>query len=192
MSAINLATKTIVLGALGVQTVYCTGQYFVCIASSAPFVMSIDGGQELDMVAGIGFPTSTKFTSIIFRDKSGAGCSITFFTGSQGVNYQSPSFAVISKNSPTYSLGAPPIVAMAAGSKVDFLGLNGANVRKQILVTNNDAALIVQVLGSDGDVIGLVYPQRPWTLEVGGLVSVKNANGGPLGGTVYVGETFYS
>jgi hypothetical protein len=101
------------------------------------------------------------------------------------------------EDSPTTPVGTA-LGAMLAGASTAFPGVSVAGVvaagkiRRQIIVTNNDSALVVAVLDSAGVRIGAVYPQRAWALATSGSVTVKNQNGSALTGNVDVGETFYN
>jgi len=186
----NLNTSVVVLAPGETRQFAVSGQFFFCTAATAPFSMSIDGGSYNTILAGIAFPTAQPFSRLLLQDTSGSGCAITFMTGEAGIAYYPPSVTSITKGAPTYTKGSATI-ALGAGATWDFLGLDGANVRKQIVVTNLDgAAQILKILDKTGVIGATVYPQRGWTIETSGKVTVKNPNGGAINFEVL--ETFYS
>ncbi len=187
---INNQRYDVTLAANEVRQMSVSGQFFFCVAASVPFGMSIDGGGQIAVQAGLAFPTDTEFSRLVLQDTSGSGCVLSFYAASLAVQFFPPTTNTFTKDAPTYTKGTA-LGAMAGGASTTFNGLDGGKVRKQIVVTNNDAALVVAVTDNAGVRLGTVYPQRPWTLATSGIVKVTNQNGGALTGTVDVGETFY-
>src|ERR1700749_400731 len=146
----NLSNKTITVKANNALNVSVSGQYFFCTSSSAPILMSIDGGEQVTIVQGVAFPTSEPFRNLIFQNTTAADITITFFTGSNNISYFPPQTNVIQSNAATYAKGSGDI-NLAAGASQAFTGLDGVKVRKQIVFTNLNAGPGNSLIICDGN-----------------------------------------
>jgi hypothetical protein len=152
-----------------------TGQDFKDRAAFASLTITNPNAFPVTLTLEIGFPE--------FIDKR------LVILGGTSLNIQ---------DAPTILIGTA-LGAMLAGAATTFTGVSTASAliaagktRRQIVVTNNDANLVVAVLDAGGVRVGDVYPQRAWALATSSGLIVKNQNGSGLTGNVDVGETFYS
>lgn len=189
MSAPNITVQDLVLSANETRPVAVTGQYFACPSASTDFNLSIDGGPFQKIKAGTGFPTEQPFTKVLIADISGAGVSLTIFTGAKGVTYQAPVVNTQVTNAPTYTKSAAS-QPLANGGLLNFIGLDGTKVRKQIIVTNLDATHALLILDKSGTEMGQVFAGQTWTVEVSGLIKVGNSSGASI--QLDVGEIYYA
>jgi hypothetical protein len=66
-----------------------------------------------------------------------------------------------------------------------YLGLK----RKQVIFSNNDAALLLTVLDTNSNIIGTIQPATAFTFESGGDVKLHNPNGGSV--ACNIGEVYF-
>lgn len=171
-------------------SVSVTGSWLLILNSSHNnFTVSFDGQAPVPCAAGLQIPSDNEFANIIFTDLSGGGVAVTYLVSAKPVAFYPPQTSVITKDAPTYtkaSSGQP----LAGGASLNYTGLDGTKVRKQIVVTNLDAANPIYIYDGAPGPGAVVYPQRSWTIATGGIVKVTNPNG--AGVNVFVLETFYS
>jgi hypothetical protein len=191
LSVLVPSKKAFVIPANLSAEIAMSGEFIFVASATGTFSIQLDGGLPMDVLPGMFFPVNL-FRNLIALDTSGAPNSVVLYTGPAGLSFFPPTTNTVTKDAPTYTKGTA-LGAMAGGAATNFTGIDAATgqTRKQIIVSNDDAALEVAVLDQNGVRIGRVYPQRPWTLATSGFVTVKNQNGGALTGVVDVGETFY-
>jgi len=206
---VNLKVQTIPVAANGSVRIAQAGTFLSLISSAGSFQFSIDGGSFQDgltvlsmdfyrdvqaansllKIASTPGTSTPAFKEIIFKDTSGSANSIQFVIANDPVNYYAPPSIVFIKDAATYT--KPTNGTLAAGAMQTFAGLDGAKVRKQIVITNEDAALVLYVTDNTGATRGaVIYPQRPWTIALSGSITIKNPNGAGVNFSVL--ETFYS
>ncbi len=175
-----------------------SGSVFICKESTDQFQVSIDSGRAIPMEAGLGFRTSAgTFSSLLFTNLTASDVTIEYYVGdSQVIDARLNTIVArlqivqsISTNADTYPKGQDPI-ALASGATNAYNGLDGTKKRKQIIVTNLDAAALIKVKDGNGKIMGTVFPLQAVTFESGGTVKVYNPNGGAV--NIEVGEIFYS
>jgi len=184
-----LGYKTVTLLPYDTQPMGITGSVLVFDTSTASFLLSMDGGEYFQIRAGwsINLGDGT-FSRLIFQNPTGAAITIGFYVGNAAMAYASQATILTVKDPATYvKAGA---VQINAGATLQYNGTDGANVRKQIVVTNLDAALDLDVLDQAGNPCGLVFARSAWTIGTSGLVQLKNNQAAPL--AIRVAEIFYA
>jgi len=185
--------RTITIPANGTYPLRVTGSILVIISATAPFDVDTDrdGRRSMATDRKMGSPGGRQFHRLIFYDTSGADNSITFYVGDQDYTPNTVVNTGITsiRNAPTYTKGQA-IATLASLGVATFSGLDGVKVRKQIIVTNLDAANSLRVLDANNNCIGVVFAASAWTVETSGQVKVYNPNG--AGVDYNVGQIFYS
>jgi hypothetical protein len=187
-----LTYKSLNLPAYAVVPMAVSGSVFVCKSSTAIFYLSLDGGEEFPIEQGwsINLQGDEGFRNLIFHNRSGAAIAIEFYAGSSVMYYASQDTVFYSLDPATYAKAGA--VNIDAGATIEYAGTDGAggNVRRQIVITNLDVNLDLQVLDKDGTLCATVFPRSAWTIETSGKVSVKNNNGAAM--SINIAETFYA
>lgn len=188
MSALTYKSYTI--PAYQTISVAVTGAFFYCTASSAPFTMNFDGGEDIDCEAGFIIPWKSGFKAVNIKNETANALSVSFYVASDGISFVPPLLPIISTDAPTYAKGSG-IKNLAANGKDDYTGVDSAHVRRSFSATNLDTDLALQVLDASGRVLVQIPALTGWQQFVSGQVSVKNPNGGAAVNYV-VSEVFYA
>ena len=190
--SISLTKQTVVIPAGGQIPRSHLGNYFLCVTADNPFKVQFEGGERVDMAPGfaVNFRTVGVFNQIWFYNAQSVAVTVTYYVTNGSVEYFSAIQTVIfNKAAGSYTKGGGATV-LANGGSLTFNGLDGTNLRKQIVVTNMSATATLDLQDGSGLVFGAVFPQQAWTLETNGVVKVVNNSG--ANATVRVGEAFYS
>ena len=182
----SLSFKTTTLPAFASLPMGVSGNFFYCSAATAPFKLSFDGGEELDVNAGfnVALDAGEDYRFLVFRNPTAADISISYFTGRGSVNYILPALLVTATNAATYSKGS----GIMYRANATYSGLDGTKTRKQFVLTNLDASSTIYVQDGSGNDLGAVFPLSAWTIETSGALIVNN----PSGANFLVGELFYA
>lgn len=180
------------------------GKVFALISSDAPIDVEIDNHGRQTFVPGRTF-AGAPFSRIRFFETSGSNNAITFYAGDQDIAlapttndgaYSKVSATSFVKDAATYSLAAPNSANFVANSldihaSIVFTGSDvGGQQRKQISVSNGDAANSIQIKDQAGNIFALVQPGQTWTHVSSGYFKVYNPNGAAI--NCAIGETFYA
>lgn len=186
---IPTTSKSFVLAPYQVLPVSVRAAVFSCAVASAEFQISFDGGEYFPMQQGWTVDNRPNlFSQITFYNPTGTAITVTFYAGASAMFYSPPTTMAVIKNAPTYvKAGA---YSIGAGETFDFNGLDGVKVRKQIIFTNLDDSVDLDVLDAAGSGCATVFPRSAWTVEASGKVSLKNNNGDDV--TIRVAEIFYA
>ena len=176
----------------GVKLVQLGGELFGCVVASQPFRMKFDSAGEFDCIQGAIIPVPGAFKSMTFLNYTASVVLLQIFVGVEGIT-------IIPTNTikvyPTYPKGTDLKggTALAAGAVAAFNGLDGLNLRKQIAVQNRDAGgNTIEVWdGNNVAVAEIDANSAPWTMESGGLFTVKNPAGAAVS-RVIITEIFYT
>jgi hypothetical protein len=191
MSQIALSSKTTIIPAYASLQLAITGNFFYCTAATAPFKVSLDGAEDLDIDAGLNItlPSPQEYRFLVFRNPTANANTVSYFTGRGRVGVATPVIKV--KNVETYAKGSGQIVIPADGTYVSFTGLDGVKVRKQFMVACQGVGTSIFIC--DAAQNGLAWVQYPgtWTAEVGGQLWLRTGNIG-VGSVAFVGEIFYA
>lgn len=168
---------------------------FYCINATGAFRVRADKRDALTGSSGKGFgnPKASTFKRLTFYNDSNVSVTVTYWVGDEEYKDQSvpsPSIAVPVRDQTSYSLGSGTQV-MAGNTSLEFLGYdNAARRRKQIVVTNLDAANVLKIFDGQGVVMMTVFPLSSITLFTDAHLFVRNPNVGNI--SVEVGEIFYA
>lgn len=187
---VNLIFRTVVLKPGETRSIAQAGAVFFCKSATAVFGLSIDGNQEIDFDAGWQLAIApSNWKSLFLHNYSATdNCTITYYLGSSTVAYASQTLTFFSKLAPTTPLGN--VITIAAGQTLTFNGVNGTQVRKQIIFANCDPGAGLDVLDGNGTQMGYVFASTSWTVECSGTIKLKNNNAGAV--AIRVGEIFYT
>ena len=188
---IQITSKSFVLQPNQVLPMSITGSVFSCAAATAPFLIQFDAKEWIPMQAGWTIDARPQtFTQIIFQNQTSLPISISFYAGNASLTYSPGEIDVVVTNAPTFTIGD----AVAAGASKAFAGTTTANgavkARKQIIVTNQDAAVTVTIMAGNGDYFAEVMPGQVWTLETNDTLTVVNPAGSSF--QAQVGQIFYA
>ena len=177
MSSPNLSRKSITLAANESRPVAASGQFFYCESATAVVLLSFDGGEENQIVAGFSFPTATPFYRLVLRNANAVAVTIVFWTGAKDVNFSPVTLNVSNKNAPTVNIGANVASIANGGSLVLAGNANGTALRKQIIAQNFDATHFLNIQDFATNICGAVAPGTIWTLESSDYFKFVNASG---------------
>lgn len=205
--------RTITVPANSVYNHNENGKVFACVIAATAFFVRADHEGELAMGAGRGFgnPNTESRARLTFRNTSGAPIDITFYWGYEEFrpdpSVVSASVSVSGQNVASYANGlAAGLSTLLTGTTTaNFTGTNGTDIRKQFIVTNlnkpvanpnTDIPDVLWILGANGNLVGVVFPQQSFTFESGAVLALRNPSAGAQGGsgntvTYSVGEIFY-
>jgi hypothetical protein len=182
-----LTYKSLSLPAGQTVPVNVTGQVFICKDATAVFDIAFgDRSDFFPMEAGLSFRLvdGDFFDRLTFRNDSAADITVNYYTGRAEISDN----RLGKLNAQTY-LSGYSATSINASTTLTFTGINGTDLRKQIVVSNLAASGDLQILDSADQVAGTVPAGQAWTAECGGTIKVRNANAGAL--NFNVGEIWY-
>jgi len=208
MFQITITIPSAVGGVPGTFQYHRAGKVFACISAAAGFKIRPDNEQAVNMATGRGFgnAASATYNKLSFENSGGASIDVTFYWGFEDYR-PDPSqvsanvnVAAIQQNNATYANGKAAAISnlVSGASDGPYPGVIGADIRKQFIVTNANRPVLdpsatdpdtLWVLGKNGNILGIVYPQQSFTFESGDNITVKNP--GPNAVNYTVGEVFY-
>lgn len=182
--------KTIVLAPWQVLPMSVAGTVFSCAAADATFQVSFDGQAFIQVQQGWTYgPSPAAFKQLVFQNLTAVQVTVTFYAGATPMFYSPPTTLALVTDAPTYAKGGG-IAAIGAGAVVPYTGLDGAHRRKQIMVTNLDAAAALYLQDGNGNILLPIFAGESKTLAISGSCKLSNPNGAPV--SAVVGEVFYS
>jgi hypothetical protein len=188
---IPTTAKSITLAPYQVMPVTVSGKVFSCSATSNSFLLSIDGGEYFPMRQGwtIDYRPDT-FNTLTLYNNTATQVAATFYVGASAMFYSPPNTVAIVTNAPTYAKGSG-IMALPGYGEQTYSGLDGANVRKQMIVCNMDAGgAMICIRDAAESIFMPIMAGESKTFECSGLLKLLNPNGGAV--NVVVGEIFYA
>jgi len=183
-----LTYKTVTLAAYETQRHAVSGTVFVCSSATAQFKLSFDGGEDVTMAQGWSVNWSAGFRFLVFGNPSASAVTLSYYAGNAAMAYASNQTVITIKDPATYFRAGA--LAISNGATLSLNGLDGVNVRKQIIITNLSANVDLDVLDPTGTKMATVIPRSVWTVETSGALKLQN-NGG-LQIDIRVAELFYS
>ena len=175
----------------------CTFTHMLVRTADYDFEMSLDGSSWFPMAQGEAFgPLPTKQDVIYLRSLNGNAQAITFRC-SNVMNVNSR-LNIIHDANQVLSVGAKiPATYMvcsnynlAAGTEQNIIGVNAGNNRKDIIITNLDAASVLTVQNAVGGSGAVVWPQDNLPLETSDTVKIRNDTGAAI--AVLILEIYYA
>ena len=168
-----------------------SGNFIFITYATAPFRMRFDTEAN--------FPLDTRgkvfhrnpdgspklFSSVTFFNDSADDISISYYVGGSEVDF---SDGAPMREASSYSLGGG-VETLEPDATRDIPGTNGGDQRKQLVITNLDAASPIVVLDGEGNVFGAVFAQRPWTVPTDADFTLKNNTLAAI--NFIVGQLFY-
>lgn len=207
-------TKTITIpaaanGVAGVVVDAGTNYFFHCISATAAFRAQPDNQASSAVDAGIGFGsppvveqyrnftgthtrTSGGWTSLVFYNDSATPIVATYYVGD--TQYVGQTQSVVTSTVTTSGKDASSYTkatSCPANATTTFNGLDGALVRKQFAVWNNEASGGANIgIADNGGTVGFyVGPQSGFTMPSNGVFKVVVPAGAQAAKVL---ETFYS
>jgi len=193
--SLPLDFKTLVVpagnaGNPGVARSQLAGVFFYCKSATAPFQMQFDAGTVFPFDTGfkIRNPENIRgaFQTITFYNPTANAILINFYVGSAEVDFVGGGAI---KEVSSRALGSG-LLTLEAGDIWDIPGISGGSQRKQVVITNLDAAAPLVILDGDGAVFGAVFAQSPWTVPTDANLKLKNNTVDPI--NFVVGELYYN
>jgi hypothetical protein len=164
-----------------------TGSTFSCKSATGVFYLSYDDSEEFPMETGLGFKLAAGdgFSRLALRNPGTVDNTVTFYAGHGDIN-----LLIVEQRLPSTRL-VPYTGAINNGAYKECVGTNLGNRRKQIVVTNLDAASDLELRDAAGTTIfDKVFPRSKWTVETDATIRVYNTSGAAV--TVAIGEFFYN
>lgn len=187
--------------------------YFPAVASILGInARAIRPGQSLPYVTfaqgtGLRFGT-TGFVGVDLQNDSNSANQVTIIVGGGVPNNSydefidkrviitnNPASNVLIETGPTVAYGyktRDPAWADSLASLATQVLTDGylSQDRKSAIFANDDAAIVLQVLDVNGNIIGDVQPSTSWTTDTGGTLKLYNPGGAPV--TCHIGEVYYT
>ena len=186
----SLDYKSITLAAMEVRPVSVTGSVFSCLTATLQFFASFDGGPFIPLQGGLQIDNQPGlFNSVILQNKSLVPLTLTFYCGTCAVTYSPITVNVTTTEAGTYAKGGG-IVAIGAAATLTFNGVDGGKTRKQFILPNLDAAVLLYIQDANANLLLPVSAGQSYTVALSGVCKVYNPNGAPV--NAVVGETFYA
>lgn len=182
-----LSYKSVNVGAGQRSEVNVSGSLFTVQDSTAQFLVQFDEQTEfipLESGMSLRMPGGEMFRKLTLRNDTAAALTVNFYVGSIAVVD-----ARLGRINTGLYLTGHPFVSLDPAEVTVFTGINGTDLRKQIVVTNLDAASDLKILDSSDNVAATIPPGTAWTLECGGTIKVQNATAAPI--PFNVGETWF-
>jgi hypothetical protein len=184
------SNQQIILQPYEARPLAASGSVIDVDSADAPFLISIDGGEEFPLKAGYVLNRAPEsFNRLVLRNPTAVVLGLSLYIGTSQVSVSRPT--VLVTNMPTYAKGSGQIVIPSDGTYVGFTGLDGVKVRKQFMVACQGVGTSIFIC--DAAKNGLAWVQYPgtWTAEVGGQIWLRTGNIG-VGSVGFVGEIFYA
>ena len=170
----------------GIATSQLSGGVFVCIATTAPFLMKFDQGSEFQCLEGAGVPVATGFKGFTLVNNTANAITVSFLVGQLGVFYVGSNSIRERSSFPLSTFDG----AMIANATKDLPGNVGGFQRKQIFVRNLDVNNNpLTILDGAGNALYVVLGGESFTSNTDAALTLK-ALGGALT-RVIVGELYY-
>ena len=160
---------------------YATAPFRMRFDTEAAFPLETRGKIHHRNVDG----TAKNFASVTFFNDGEDDISISYYVGGSEVDF---SDGAPMREAPSYSKGSG-LLTLEPDATFDIPGTNNGDQRKQLIVTNLDAASPIVVLDGDGSVFGAVFAQRPWTVPTDAIFTLKNNTLAAI--NYIIGQTFY-
>jgi hypothetical protein len=176
-----------------------SGRVFYCISASAAFKVQADSRDKVTSGTGetYGSPEGRAFKRLTFYNSTANDIAVRFYAGFEDYKTNTvTNISLLNVTAASTYTRAHTSNTLTAGDTVEFSGLFGSDVRKQIAISNNDATAVLEVL--DGDVTGghasdvgqYIQPKTTWGLETNGIIRLHNPSGSAINYAVL--ETFYT
>lgn len=181
---------TLALSAGRPKMVEAYGKTFACVVADAPFQMAFNNGRLFDARRGAEWTLQDDERYNILKFQSATDQTIQFLTG----NFFYHENVVIPVIQVAQTRAFPGASSIAALGNIDLDTVPaGMAYRKSVIITNNDAAVDLNVMVKDAagayQVAGTVFHKQSWFEETSDDIRINN----PSGGLVSLGiqEIFY-
>ena len=185
---ITLASQVKTLAPGTSLVVPMTGSIFSCSNATAGFKVSFDGGPFIPMQAGWCLDMRPeKFNTLVIENPSAVALTLAFYVTTATVGFAT------NFNPATYTKGSGLLALDAFGGahdSVTFSGLDGINIRRQIMCTPATPGAGVWVKDANGNYLTGFSMGMIWTVETGGPITFQNMVAAPI--NILVGEIFYA
>jgi len=169
---------------------------FFAVSADGVFRVQPDSQASLQLYQGQGFgtPGQNQYSRLTFFNDSGAVVNVSFYTGDQPFQNTAAVSTVgsitVSQKEPASYLKASGTLTLGAGANTSYPGTDSGKQRKQVVVTNLHASLILKVRTSTPTVFATVFPGSAWTVETNATINVYNPGGSAV--DYEVGEIYYA
>ena len=132
------------------ETRYISYKYIWFFYGSVSFQFSLNGTTFNPGYAGMKLGPLDEQTTISLRSNNGNACSVVFYASDFPIEFFPTGFDI-----PTYLIGTPVYLPSTGKSQI-FTGLNGYNIRKQVIISNLSNMQSLDVLDAFGNVFDVI------------------------------------
>lgn len=179
----NFANRTYTIGGNSEVSIVRNANFVTCLAATGAFKISLDGGPLEHFEAGIGFKSFEGFNSLRLVNESGSAIVVQLAMGKGDIQ---DNRVVISGEINTaqampdvFTSGSP--IACPNGASTQIAAANP--LRREIILTNEDASATVRIVPSGAATAGQGLPLGPSqsaTLQSSAAVFIRNDSGGAV------------
>jgi hypothetical protein len=192
-----LAWQSITIPANSKTSKNQTGSRFIVKEATGKFYVGLDSEKPVPIEPGLGIhlQSGDQFTAITFVNDSATDIVVEYYVGSAEVkdsrlNTLVERLGVVTVRNPDTYPKSQYNAALAAGATATISGLNGANKRKQIIITNRDAAAELDLQDASANYLEPLFAGQKWTVDSSATFKIKNSTGAPV--SLAVTGIFYS
>ena len=190
---LDFKTVTIPAGSAaspGIVKSQLAGVFFYCKAATSPFQMQFDAGTVFPFDTGFKIKNPDNgggmFQGVTFYNPTANAILVSFYVGGADVDFVGVS-AIKEVSSRAVGGG---LQTLEPAATIDVPGISSGSQRKQIIITNLDAAVPLVILDATGAVFGAVFAQTPWSVPTDAFFTIKNNGVAPI--NFIVGELYYN
>ena len=129
------------------------------------------------------------FKQIVFQNPTAVQITLEFYAGASALFYSPPTTLALITQAATYTKGSG-VLNIGAGAVLAYTGVDGTHTRKQIIVTNLDAAAALYLCDNAGNLLLPIFAGESKTFDLSGACKLANTNGAAV--AAIVGEVSYS
>ena len=126
-------------------------KYIWFFYGSVSFQFSLNGTTFNPGYAGMKLGPLDEQTTISLRSNNGNACSVVFYASDFPIEFFPTGFDI-----PTYLIGTPVLLDSTLVQSQIFTGLNGYNIRKQVIISNLSNMYSLDVLDAFGNIFDVI------------------------------------
>ena len=171
----------------GMAQVQSGGVFFYCKSSSAPFLVQFDIATKIPFDQGFKrLVADSPFETVRFFNPTANPITIEFYVGNGDVDF----VGVSAYKEVSSRANGAGLLTLEAGEFELFPGVDVNSQRKQIVITNLDAAAPLIICDDQGNPFGAVFASSAWTIPTDAAFQVRNNTENPI--NYIVGEIYYN
>lgn len=163
------------------------GRAVTCVTAGAVFKMAFNNGKYFDMAEGARWALQENERFNTIKLLSTVAQTVSLFVGN--MIYEAPRNIIVA---PTRAFPGPSTIAGTSNIDLNTVPA-GATYRKSVIVTNNDAAVDLDIYTQDASgtyqLAATVFHQQAWYVETSDNIRIRNGTGGTV--NLRIVEIFY-